>query len=512
MAQQIEVTGRLLGGTSSINSMSYNRGNRKYYDMIASKYGAIGWDYASVLPVFKLMENNTDPRVSDQYHGRQGPVRVSTFDQVLPIYEKLAEAAREWGLDYTDINGANQTGFTIMQSTSSHGLRSSTMNAYLESGLCPRLTIVTGALVSKIIIKRSNPIDNQQPPRALGVKFIKSNRTYHVWAKREVIVSAGTIASPQLLMLSGIGPARHLQDTGGSIGEVYVDLPGVGQNYLNHVAVFLDFPIRPSSSSSSSSSSTTSNDLIATWPSVSNLQQLYQATVQGRGPLARRQYAIMYWSSTHTPPPASPAPPASPSVQTDYPDIYVVGTVSPYSGLSADDDDDEGKNIINLYVALVRPVSSEGTVRQNTSRIWDQPIVDPKSLVAESDRLRLRQAIVRAFRFVETTSFQKYVSIPTKPKQNCQYCTTGPVYQCWSYIDCLIREWAGTHAHPMGTCRMGDPGRRDTVVDPRLRVKGIRGLRVCDASVYPEIVNANTNAAAMLAGEMAARFIHEDNQ
>ncbi|XP_054154727.1 L-sorbose 1-dehydrogenase-like [Oppia nitens] len=483
--QQSDVLGRVLGGTSSINSVAYSRGNRKYYDMIASKYGAIGWDYASVLPVFKLTENNTDPRVSDEYHGRHGPVGVSSIDQVLPIFLKQAEAAREWGLDYTDINGANQTGFTIMQSTSSHGLRSSTLIAYLESGLCPRLTIVTGAVVSKIIIKRNNPNDNQQPPRAQGVEFIKSNRTYRVWTKREVIVSAGIIGTPQLLMLSGVGPAGHIQDTAG-IREVYVDLPGVGQNYCNQVALFLDFPIRPSS---------TDGDLIGPTPTVSNLTQLYQATVLGRGPLAQRQNAIMYWTSQGG------------MVDRDYPDIYLVGTISP----NINSPTNNQQQHLTLYVSLVSPVSC-GTVRLNSSRIEDQPLIDAKSLYAKIDRQRFREAVSRTFRFAETTSLSDYISIPTEPKENCRYCTTGPVYQCWSYIDCLIREWASAEAHPVGTSRMGDPRRPDTVVDPRLRVKGIRGLRVCDASIYPEVMNSNTNAAAMLAGEMGARFIHEDNQ
>ncbi|XP_054154847.1 oxygen-dependent choline dehydrogenase-like [Oppia nitens] len=476
IGRHFEPKGRVLGGSSTVNYMAYNRGNRKYYDMIASKYGAIGWDYASVLPVFKLMENNTDPRVMDEYHGRQGPVRVSTPSEPLPIYLKQAQAAREWGLDLTDVNGPNQTGFSFSQSTSSDGgLRSSTLNAYLLSGLCPQLTIVTGAQVSKVLIKR-NPTDNQ-PPRAQGVEFIKSNRTYSVWTKREVIVSAGTIVSPQLLMLSGIGPAGHLQDTGLGIREVYADLPGVGQNYCNHLAVSLDFPIRQPG-------------MVGPWPTWSNLTQLYDTTVLGRGPLARQQYSLMYWSSTSG---------GDGGVDTDdYPDIYVISLTS-------------NRQARAMLASPVRPVSC-GIVRLNSSRIEDQPVIDPQFLSAKIDRLRIREAIIRTFRFVETTSFSQYVSIPSQPLKNCQYCPTGPVYQCLSYIDCLIREWAGTHVHPVGTCRMGDPGRRDTVVDPRLRVKGIRGLRVCDASVYPEIINANTNAGAMLAGEMGARFIHEDNQ
>ncbi|XP_054154843.1 uncharacterized GMC-type oxidoreductase Mb1310-like [Oppia nitens] len=419
--REIEAKGHVLGGTSQVNYMIYNRGNPKYYDMIASKYGAIGWDYASVLPVFKLMENNTDHRLSDQYHGRQGPVGVSTPGEPYLILQKQAQAAREWGLESTDYNGLNQTGFAISQMTSSRGLRSSTLNAYLESdSLCPQLTIVTGAQVSKILID-SNGDDDDGIPRAQGVEFIKYNRKHQVRAKREVIVSAGTIASPQLLMVSGIGPAQHLLESG--ITTIYADLPAVGQNYCNHVCTVLGFPI-------------TQPGMAAGQPiSMDNLNQLYNLTYLSTGPLSEQQFSIMYWSSSH----------------------------------------DNGVDIINhpdIYLATTATTTN-------------------------SDRLRLREAVIRTFKFVETTSFRQFVRMDSEPVAPCQYCPTGPVYQCLSYIDCLIREWAGTHVHPVGTCRMGDPRRRDTVVDPRLRVKGIRGLRVCDASVYPEVMNANTNAPAM---------------
>ncbi|XP_054154850.1 L-sorbose 1-dehydrogenase-like, partial [Oppia nitens] len=515
--QQSELSGRILGGTSTVNGMIYNRGNRKYYDMIASKYGAIGWDYASVLPVFKQMENNTDPRVSDQYHGRQGPVGVSTPGEPFPIYAKQAEAALEWGLDYTDINGPNQTGFTIAQSTIARGLRSSTLNAYLESGLCPQLTIVIGAQVSKILITREHTNNNSGLlPRAQGVRFIKNNRTLHtVMANREVIVSAGTIASPQLLMLSGVGPARHLQDTG--IREIYADLPGVGLNYNNHLTIRLEFPIGGPGM------------MVRPVSTVGNISQLYQSSVQGRGPMAQSPISIMYWSSSNTTINSPQLLSADP--KNNYPDVYVEGIGVPQGSPSpivankrVDNPiynqqlDQYSQSLMStdymmFFPTLVRPVSwSGGTVRLSTNQIQDQPVIDPRFMSAASDRRRFRRAVANVYRFVETTSFGRYVSIPTLPIPPCRYCPGDrPIYQCRSYLDCLIDNWSASIYHPVGTCRMGDPQRRDTVVDPRLRVKGISGLRVVDLSVYPEIMNSNTAAAAMLAGEMAARFIHEDN-
>ncbi|XP_054154785.1 L-sorbose 1-dehydrogenase-like [Oppia nitens] len=493
---EYQIHSNVLGGGSTVNGMVYNRGNRKFFDTLSTKYGAIGWDYASVLPVFKLMENNTDPRVSDEYHGRQGPVGVSTAIKQIPLYEKQAQAAREWGHQSNDFNGHNQTGFTVAQSTIARGLRSSTLNAYLKSGLCPRLTIVTGAQVSKILIDHDDDDgdNNNGIPRANGVTFIKYNHTYHVWAKREIIVSAGPILSPQLLMLSGIGPVDHLNDKG--ITRIYVDLPGVGSNYRDHVNVVLEFPVHNYQ------------------PGLINPSSLTLDTDN----LGQSPYTLFYLSTRNNPD------------RDDYPDVYLFseialnGTQPPVSAYKPSDIQSplyqqfvdyigelESNEFFQVRTTLVRAMSS-GTVRLNTSRIEDQPLIDPRFLTAEIDRLRLREAVVETFRFVETTSFGQYVRLPRVPMPPCQYCPDGrPVYQCLSYIDCLIREWAANQFHPMGTCRMGDPSHRDTVVDPRLRVKGIRGLRIVDSSVYPEIVNANPNAAAMLVGEMGARFIREDN-
>ncbi|XP_054154790.1 oxygen-dependent choline dehydrogenase-like, partial [Oppia nitens] len=496
--QQIEQSGRILGGTSTFTGMIYNRGNLKYYDMIAEKYGAIGWDYASVLPVFKQIENNTDPRVSDQYHGRQGPVVVSTFDEIYPIFEKQAEAAREWGLEYSDYNGPNQTGFRIVQSTIGQGLKSSTYNSYLMSDLCPKLTIVTRAQVSKILIERTvnNGQGGHHTPRAQGVEFIKDKRTHRVLANLEVILSAGKIASPQLLMVSGVGPADHLKSIAG-ISEIYSDIPAVGNNFHNHLTIILEFPINKP-------------EMVRPVVQLDNLTQLYESIVLGTGAMAQYPIGGMYWSSSSSSSSSGNNNNTSVLVEEDnYPDLYLECMVMPgglyHPGVTS-------TWSMLFYPILARPLST-GTVRLNNScRIEDHPLIDPNFLSVESDRLRFRQAVGDIFRFVETTSFGQYVSIPTEPIAPCQYCPpgSGPVYQCLSYIDCLIEQWSGSIWHSVGTCRMGDPQRRDTVVDPRLRVKGVRGLRVVDLSIYPEIMNANPGAAAMLAGEMGARFIYED--
>ncbi|XP_054154788.1 glucose dehydrogenase [FAD, quinone]-like [Oppia nitens] len=447
--QQIELSGRILGGTSTFQGMIYN---------------------------------------SDQYHGRQGPVVVSTFDEIYPIFEKQAEAALEWGLEYTDYNGPKQTGFTYPQSTIDRGIKQSTYNSYLISGLCPKLTIVTRAQVSKILIERTGTGQGHTLPRAQGVEFIKDKRTHRVLADKEVILSAGKIASPQLLMVSGVGPADQLKSIDG-ISEIYSDIPAVGNNFHNHLTIILEFPV-------------SRTDMV--WPvnQLDNLTQLYESTVHGRGLLAQYPWTGIYWSSSSS---SSANSNTSLLEEDDYPDLYVECMVM-HSGLYHPGINSTYSML--FYPMLVRPLST-GTVRLNNScRIEDQPLIDPNFLAIDSDRQRFRQAVVDIFRFVETTSFGQYVSIPTEPIAPCQYCPpgSGPVYQCLSYIDCLIEQWSGSIWHSVGTCRMGDPQRTDTVVDPRLRVKGIQGLRVVDLSIYPEIMNANPGAAAMLAGEMGARF------
>ena len=167
--------------------MMYQRGNRRDYDQIAEETGDPVWSYDNLLPIFKRTERNTDPTVSDEYHGRDGPVGVSSQPSPAPILDIMVKVANEYGYDTLDVNGANQTGTAITQSTHAHGLRSSTGNAYLESGLCPKLTILTKSFVKKILFTN----DNDGVPVASGVIFEKNGRDHKVYAMKEVIVSAG---------------------------------------------------------------------------------------------------------------------------------------------------------------------------------------------------------------------------------------------------------------------------------------------------------------------------------
>ncbi|CAG2165107.1 unnamed protein product [Oppiella nova] len=178
--------GRVLGGSSTVNFLMYNRGNRKDYDNFVTQYGATGWGYNDVLPLFKLTENNTDPNVSDIYHGRNGPIGVSTASMISPIDKIFLETLSAQGIPYNDVNGPIQAGIMTVQSTINRGLRASTATGYLESNICPTVTIVTKATVNKVLISW----DTDGKPIAYGVQFIKNLITYTVLANREVILSA----------------------------------------------------------------------------------------------------------------------------------------------------------------------------------------------------------------------------------------------------------------------------------------------------------------------------------
>ncbi|CAG2165109.1 unnamed protein product [Oppiella nova] len=465
------IKGRVLGGSSTKNFMMYNRGNRKDYDNFVTQYGATGWGYNDVMPLFKLTENNTDPNVSGIYHGRNGPIGVSSVSNVSPIDKIFLETLSTQGFSYTDVNGPIQAGIMLLQSTVNRGLRASTATGYLESNICPTVTIVTKATVSKVLISW----DTDGKPIAYGVQFIKNLITYTVLANREVILSAG---SPQILMLSGVGPKDHLTSKG--IAPIYADLP-VGSTYCDHLTLIMPVFLRQ-------------DGLDPPFPQLIP-NQLYEDDVLGAGPLSQAPIPIHYYSTSVNP-------------DKDYPDsnidigLQVKWLTYLLTVLTMD-----------TYVflpALVRPKST-GTVRLNSTSIYDIPLIDPKFLDNPIDKLAFMEVVSDTYRFVETSKFSQYAYVNPQPIPGCKYCDKGPVYKCTQYIKCQIEQMGYSYYHPVGSCKMGDPSRPDTVVDPRLRVKGVKHLRVVDSSIYPTIINANTNAAAMLAGEKGAILISQDN-
>ncbi|CAG2179302.1 unnamed protein product, partial [Oppiella nova] len=277
--------GRVIGGSSSINAMIYNRGNRRSYDDWAYTYGAKGWSFDEVLPYFMKSENNSDMRVVSKnpgYHGTKGPVGISSDLNPQPIFQLYLKAMNELGFETIDVNGPKQVGTTIIQNfiDSNTGLRSSTGNAYIDPNPHPNnLHILTNAFVTKILF-----YDNPYNLRATGVQFDKNSKTYQVMAKKEIIISGGTINSPQLLMLSGIGPKDHLNQFG---IPLKADLP-VGDHLQDHPYVG---PITPI---------IRNNVPINPMPELS-ITQLDQLLTNRSGPLSRFTAHFTYHNTKSNP-------------------------------------------------------------------------------------------------------------------------------------------------------------------------------------------------------------------
>ncbi|CAG2178399.1 unnamed protein product, partial [Oppiella nova] len=469
-----------------------NRGNRKYYDSIARDFGANGWSFEQLLPYFKKSDNITDPNVDPIYHGRSGPVGVSTPPNPDPLLLQWQQSLHELGYPIIDVNGPTQYGTSIMSMTIKDRMRQSTANSYLESNICPKLNILTGAFVTKVLIK-GQPYGDQ--PKAVGVEFTKGNREYRVQATKETILSAGPFNSPHILMLSGIGHRDHLEKF--EISPIWSDLP-VGDNLQNHVILIISMPVRNGS-------------LLLPGPQP-NVQQLYDSIVSHTGPLATAPVSCLNFNS---------------SVNSDwtYPDINLHVGIVPAYGLGyenifyLDKRPEEWRPYMdtvimnaNLAVApvLLRPKNT-GYIRLKSRDPLAHPIIQQNLLRNPDDRQAFLDAISYAFYVVEETSISEHVYVNPEPIPGCQYCPDIPVWKCWSYHKCLIQQIATSFLHPVGTCRMGAVDRDDVVVDERLRVKGVRNLRVIDSSVYPTVINANTNAAAMLAGEKGAALVLEDH-
>jgi choline dehydrogenase len=444
---------KVIGGGSSLNAQIYTRGNAQDYDDWR-QMGCAGWGYEDVLPYFRKSEDNDS--YDNRYHGKGGPLGVSQPVAPLPICEAYFEAAAALGIPRNmDINGAVQDGVCYYQLTQRNARRSSAAMAYLapNEGRA-NLTVKTGAQVRKIIVAAG---------RATGVELVDGTI---LTATAEVIVSSGAIGSPRLLMLSGIGPADHLQDLG---IPVVLDQPQVGENLQDHLDLYCIVELR----------GPFSYDRYAKphMAALAGLQYLFTR----KGPVASSLFETGgFWY-------------ADPNARS--PDIQFhlgLGTgiekgvaTMPQGG-------------VTLNSCHLRP-RSRGSVRLASGDPAKAPLIDPNYLQDPHDRemsirgLKLTQAIM------SQAPLAKYVLAERLP---------GPdVRTDQDYFDFICAHSKTSH-HCAGTCRMGpDPA---AVVDTRLRLNGIAGLRVVDNSIMPTVISSNTNAAAIMIGEKAADMIRQD--
>jgi choline dehydrogenase-like flavoprotein len=442
--------GRGLGGSSAINAMVYIRGNHFDYDQWAA-LGCSGWSHAEVLPYFKRAEGNE--RGGDPYHGADGP--LSVMDQHWPNPGSKAFVASAAALqlpENNDFNGARQDGFGLYQVTQKAGERWSAARAYLSPR--PNLSVRTGALVEKIVVENG---------RAVGVAVRFGSKREVLRAKGGVVLSAGAFGSPQVLMLSGIGPATHLTEHG---IPVVLDRGAVGEDLQDHI----DFV----ASWETGSKDFMGDSLAGTW-------KMAKAVIEHR----LKRTGIMttcfaegggFWSSS----PDLPAPDIQyhfvPAMLEDHGRTKVKG-----HGFS-------------IHACVLRP-ESRGTVRLASNDPAAAPAIDPNFLSDPRDVATLRAGVRLLYRLAETAPLANYAGKPRHPVNLADD----------SAVDALIRSRADTVYHPVGTCRMGGDG--DSVVDPELKLRGIDGLWVADASIMPRLVSGNTNAPSIMIGERAADFV-----
>lgn len=447
--------GKVLGGSSSINAMIYIRGQRQDYDAWAAE-GNPGWSFDEVLPWFRQAEGNL--RGTDALHGADGPLSVQDLRCPNPLAERFIEAGVQAGMPRnTDFNGPTQEGVGWYQATHRNGERCSTAKAYLAPALGrPNLEVITGAQVLRILF------DGR---RASGVEYLRGGSRHTVQVRGEVLLSAGALQSPQILLTSGIGPGTHLQQLGLTVLH---DLPGVGRHLHDHVDV-VQVVDTPGSTESFGLS------LPAAWRTLGDISE-WRRQRTGRLTTNFAEAGGFFHSRPDAP---------VPDIQLH----FVIGKLV-----------DHGRKTVfghgySCHVCLLHP-QSRGSVTLASPDPLVPPRIDPAFLSAPDDLERLVLGFQR---------MRNLLAQPALAALGGRELAASARAQSAPQIAEFIRNHADTIYHPVGSCRMG-PGPLD-VVDAELRVHGLQGLRVVDASIMPRIVGGNTNAPTVMIAEKAAGLI-----
>ncbi|GAC1349976.1 MAG: GMC family oxidoreductase N-terminal domain-containing protein [Ktedonobacteraceae bacterium] len=444
--------GKVLGGSSSINAMVYMRGSRRDYDHWY-ELGNEGWSFSEVLPYFKKAEN--EERGASEYHGTGGPLNVTDQRSPNPLSHAFVEAGVEVGLPLTrDFNGPEQDGVGFYQVTQREGLRHSAAVGYVHPILSrPNFTLQTSAHVTGVLLENA---------RAVGVSYIQNDQSHQANASQEVILAGGAINSPQLLMLSGIGPADHLKALG---IPVVADLPGVGQNLQDHPAIVVLYACNQPISLASAQTAENLQDFIDNkmGPLTSNIAEC--------GAFVRTQADL-----------------PMPDIQYHFAPVYYLN-----HGFTVPEGDG-----YTIAPCVLHP-RSRGYIALRSTDPTAAAIIQPNYFADEEDMRVLVEGVKLARRLGETKAFAPYRDVETLP---------GSQTQSDKQIAAYIRNHVETLYHPVGTCKMGNDSM--AVVDAHLRVHGIEGLRVIDASIMPTIVGGNTNAPTIMIAEKAADLIKGD--
>jgi choline dehydrogenase len=441
--------GKMLGGSSSLNAMMYVRGHRNDYDRW-QQLGNEAWGFDDVLPYFKKSENYEGG--ASPYHGHGGLLNVTSLRSPNPVSKAFIEAGVEIGLKHNpDCNGAEQDGVGLTPVNQKNGQRHSAADAFLKPALKrPNLTVQTGAQATHLLFAGK---------RVVGVAYRKDGQPSEARANRDVILSGGAINSPQLLLLSGIGPKDHLESLG--IG-VQVDLPGVGQNLQDHIAFTVAYECTQS----------------VTLASAEKIGNVLNYLLFKKGPLTSNVAEAIAFVRTNA--------------QVSAPDIELIGAPTYFMDHGYGNPAGHG---FTVGAVLLQP-QSRGSLRLRTADPKAAPIIEPNYFAQETDLYILVEGVKIARRVAQTQALAPYRGNEVWP---------GTPAQTDAAIGEFIRQHCQTLYHPVGTCKMGrDPL---AVVDEQLRVHGVEGLRVVDASVIPVINSGHTHAPTVMIAEKAADLI-----
>jgi choline dehydrogenase len=445
--------GRVLGGSTAINAMIYIRGNRQDYDKW-SELGNEGWGYDGVLPYYRKSENNE--RLVNEYHGTGGPLNVADQVQHNILTRAFVRAAQEVGIPYNpDLNGATQDGVSFYQVTQRRVRRESAATAFLKPVLKrTNLKIVTHAMATKVIVKNG---------RAVGLKYLHQGKERMAHADNEIVLSGGAVCSPKLLLLSGIGPADELKALG---IDVIHDLPGVGKNFHDHMDVYI---------AAECSQPVSYNGEDRWFKAIPHgIQYLLYKT----GPVTAcvAEAGCFIRSSEEM---------RSPDIQIHCLPAYVV---------------DHGRmrikgHGITINTCHLRP-RSRGEVKLYSANPLNAPAINPNFVGDPYDWRISVEAFQWGRKILAAPAFRAYIK--------CEY-MPGANAQSEEAIRAYIRKWSKTDYHPVGSCKMGHD--EMAVVDTQLRVRGIEGLRVIDASIMPILISGNTQAPSIMIGEKGAAIM-----
>lgn len=446
---------RVLGGGSSINAEIFTRGVPDDYDRWAQDEGCEGWSFKDVQPYFLRSEGNEI--LASGYHGTEGPLGVSNIRDPQPVTRAFVQACQQYGMPYNpDFNGPVQEGAGVYQTTIRNARRCSVAVGYLRPVMGrANLTVETGCLTTRILFEGT---------RAIGVEYRQDNALKSVQADQEVVVTAGAVGSPKMMLLSGVGPADQLKALG---IDVVQDLPGVGENLSDHFGIDIVYEL------------TTADSLDKYNKLHWMLWAGLQYTLFKSGPVTSNVVeGGAFWRQDRSL--------ANPDLQFH----FLAG-----AGMEAGVPAIQSGSGCTLNSYTLRP-KSRGTVKLRSARPEDKPIVDP-NFIAEPDDLRVSAEGVKISReIMNQPAFAKYVRQEHFP---------GKDVRTQADFENYARQYGRTSYHPTGTCKMGVDAM--AVVDPQLRVRGLEGIRICDSSIMPSLIGSNTNAPTIMIAEKGSDLI-----